>query len=159
MEPNTRPLEDRPQVDQERTSSRSAHCCKHQDGSNGTCKSMASMAGGSSQEKVQETMTDILDKARWICHERGKDYGHPHEDFSKIAKIWSVIFGVDILPEQIALAMMGVKIARICQSETFYHEDSVLDLAGYANCLEKVAKYSPTQDFDMYPHIADIFDE
>ena len=86
---------------------------------------------------------DILDKARMTCDERGKDYGEPIDDFRRIAKMWDVIFYDDCncncSVEQVALAMMALKIARICNSEGYYHQDSVLDIIGYAYCLEKIA--------------------
>lgn len=158
LESNTGSLEDRTQVSQEGSNARTSDCCQHQDGSNGSCGSMASMARGSTTTKGKEKVMDLLDKARETCGERGKDYGHPFHDFTKIAKIWSVIFETHVTPEQVALAMIGVKMARICQNETYYHADSVLDICGYANCLEKVANYCGDEEYDLYPHIEDIFD-
>ena len=112
---------------------------------------MASMVGRSTAKEMAKMIRrmnadDIFSQARDICRERGKVYGHPKEDFDKIAHIWEVIFQVPVNPEQVALAMIGVKIARICQNESFYHADSVLDILGYANCLEEVANHVPPKD-------------
>ena len=87
---------------------------------------------------------DILDEARQTCRERGEDYGDPLSDFTKIAHLWDIIFkeSAPIKPQQVALAMILLKIARITQNPEYYHRDSVLDIIGYANCLDKVA---PTQ--------------
>ena len=125
--------------------------CLHKDGGNGSGGSMAGMVGRATAKEMEKMIGrldpgDIFSPAREICRERGKVYGHPKEDFDKIAHIWEVIFRVPVEPEQVALAMIGVKIARICQSETFYHSDSVLDILGYANCLDEVANHVPYLD-------------
>lgn len=94
---------------------------------------------------------NILDQAKEIVEERGRDYGSPLEDFDKISKIWSVIFKQSVVPQQVALAMMGVKLARITQNEDFYHHDSCVDICGYVHCLNEVSdelKNSPYTDPD-----------
>lgn len=158
LEPNAGPLKDRSETSTEGSVTESADFCFDQDGSNGSCRSVASMAGRSPEKKAENEMSDLLDKARETCVERGKDYGHPFHDFTKIAKIWSVIFETTVTPEQVALAMIGVKMARICQNSDFYHEDSVLDICGYASCLEKVANFPKGNRVDPYPEVDDIFD-
>lgn len=83
----------------------------------------------------QETLFDVLPDGRYryyyerdmpssVAHETAKkaadlvagdrnaDYGHPLDDFTKQAQMWSVIFGVPVTPEQVALAMICVKISR-----------------------------------------------
>jgi hypothetical protein len=53
---------------------------------------------------------DRLDKAmdayESILEERGKDYGHPLDNFTRIAQIWSVIFDRIVTPRQVALCMV-----------------------------------------------------
>ena len=63
---------------------------------------------------------------------RGKSYGSMLENHQRIADIWSVVLEKKVTPEQVALCMAGVKMARLIQSPD--HEDSWLDLAGYAAC-------------------------
>ena len=75
-------------------------------------------------------MTDILKQAADAVDERGKTYGSPYTDFSRTAKLWEV-----------ALCLALVKVARLCNAPDFFHEDSVVDLAGYAACLEDVHKW------------------
>lgn len=65
-----------------------------------------------------------------INGQRAKDYGDAGENFQRIADLWSVIIGSRIEPEQVALCMAQVKIARLITSPT--HQDSWIDLAGYA---------------------------
>ncbi len=82
----------------------------------------------------KETM---LEKAhRLTTTDRRDEYGHPSEDFARIARLWEVILGCTVTPEQVALCMIAVKIARLCHSPE--HEDSVLDIAGYANCIDMI---------------------
>ena len=50
----------------------------------------------------------ILEEAKRIVHgDRGENYGHPFEDFSRTAQIWSAILGIDVEPEQVALCMVA----------------------------------------------------
>ena len=81
----------------------------------------------------------ILFEAHNLVHGvRGEDYGHPYEDFSRTAKIWSAILGVDVTPEQVALCMIGVKISRECNKPK---RDNRVDIAGYAEALDMVVNY------------------
>ena len=81
----------------------------------------------------------ILYEAHNLVHGvRGEDYGHPYEDFSRTAKIWSAILGVDVTPEQVALCMIGVKISRECNKPK---RDNRIDIAGYAETLDMVVNY------------------
>lgn len=78
----------------------------------------------------------ILDEAKRIVHgERGENYGHPFEDFSRTAKIWSAILEIEITPEQVALCMIGVKISREINRPK---RDNIVDGAGYFETLDMV---------------------
>lgn len=59
---------------------------------------------------------------------RQADYGHPLDDFSKTAQIWSAILGIDITPEEVALCMVGVKISREVNKPK---RDNIVDAHGY----------------------------
>ncbi len=81
----------------------------------------------------------ILFEAHNLVHGvRGEDYGHPYHDFSRTAKIWSAILGVDVTPEQVALCMIGVKMSRECNRPK---RDNRVDIAGYAEALDMVVNY------------------
>ncbi len=81
---------------------------------------------------------NVLEKANGIVQQRGESYGHPYEDFSRTAKMWSAILGVEITPDQCVKCMIAVKLSRL--SETPQHQDSVDDLAGYTWCLDEILK-------------------
>ena len=62
---------------------------------------------------------------------------------TRIAKIWSVILGFDVTEEQVALMMVGLKVARLV--ETPDHQDSILDIAGYAAVMSECIEEKKTQ--------------
>lgn len=81
-------------------------------------------------------MTDetILQEAQRLVHgDRQADYGHPLDDFSKTAKMWSAIAGVELTPEQVGLMMCCVKISRQLNRPK---RDNMTDLAGYAATVQ-----------------------
>jgi hypothetical protein len=82
------------------------------------------------------TNETILEEAQRLVHgNRGDDYGHPFDDFSKTALIWQAIFGIPVSPEQVALAMVGVKISREVNKPK---RDNCVDGAGYFETLSMV---------------------
>ena len=87
----------------------------------------------------------ILDEAKRIVYgERGENYGHPFEDFSRTAQIWSAILGIKVEPEQVALCMVGLKISRECNRPK---RDNVVDGAGYFENLDMVKKERARREF------------
>jgi hypothetical protein len=82
---------------------------------------------------------NILETANQIINgDRARDYGSTLDNFGRIAKLWSVILGVEVTPEQHVLCMLAVKMARLCHTPT--HIDSIVDIAGYAGTYEKLLK-------------------
>lgn len=72
---------------------------------------------------------DILTEADSLIHgDRQSHYGTPQENFARIASIWSVILGHMVRPDQVALCMAGLKLARLANGP---HLDSYIDVAGY----------------------------
>lgn len=76
-----------------------------------------------------------------ITDERGKDYGHPEDDFLRAAALRAELAACKDPALRHALDMVAVKMARLVQSPE--HLDSWIDIAGYARCavmiLEKRA--------------------
>lgn len=70
--------------------------------------------------------------------DRNKSYGDPENNFHNIAVYWSqhltASTGIEITltPSDVAAMMMLMKLARL--STNPMHQDSVLDVAGYAAC-------------------------
>jgi hypothetical protein len=69
--------------------------------------------------------------------DRAKDYGDAHQNFLNISKGWSVIFGVNVAPEKVALAMDWLKTCRLINSPE--HVDSWIDKVGYSALGGEVA--------------------
>lgn len=82
---------------------------------------------------MTEEQTNILMDAATIVHgDRREAYGHAKESFGRIANLWSCILGVNVTPDQVAMCLIQLKIARFINSQD---RDSVVDIAGYAACL------------------------
>jgi len=75
----------------------------------------------------------LREAARIISGERNKQYGGPEENFERIARIWEIIFGIPVSNEDVAMAMVAVKVARYA-SKSGYQPDTWVDIAGYAAC-------------------------
>ncbi|WXX09765.1 hypothetical protein [Mycobacterium phage MS619] len=88
----------------------------------------------------------ILTTAEEIINgQRAKDYGDAKENHQRIANLWNVYAGTELSPEDVAVMMILLKIARFM--ENGYHNDTVVDIAGYAGVLEKMQ----LPDEERYP--------
>lgn len=73
---------------------------------------------------------------------RQQEYGDKLQNFSQIAMGFQMVLAAklqqyaEITAEDVALCMMQVKIARLAKSPD--HRDSILDVAGYAGCYDKL---------------------
>ena len=89
----------------------------------------------------------LVEAAQIISGDRDAQYGKPEDNFLRIAKIWSVILGVEITQEDVAMMMVGLKVARYANKNGF-QDDTWIDIAGYAACGyevgEKLHGISPT---------------
>ena len=75
------------------------------------------------------TRTSILEQASALINgDREKDYGTPKDNFARIARGWEIILGCDVKPDQVALCMAWLKIARLTNGP---HTDSYVDAVGY----------------------------
>jgi len=72
---------------------------------------------------------EILNEAiRLTMKDRNEQNGNPLENHTRIAKIWSVILGIEVEPYQVALCMAGLKLARLAYNPL---DDSFIDGAAY----------------------------
>lgn len=92
-----------------------------------------------SEEKGQYRIEALRNAAAIVSGERDEQYGSPEDNFLRIAKIWSVILKQEISQEDVAMMMVGLKIARYANKSGFYG-DTWVDIAGYASCGYEVGK-------------------
>lgn len=76
------------------------------------------------------------DEVATITLDRGLDYGHPLEDFTKVNLIAEAIKNCPHPQIKHALYMIGVKMARLAQTPG--HLDSIIDIAGYARTMAMI---------------------
>ena len=98
------------------------------------------------QEREHLQHETILEEAqRLITGDRNQTYDHPIENFNRIARIWSVIFGIEVTEEQVGLAMVGVKIAR----EAYMPKrDNLVDGAGYFGTIAMIQEERARREQD-----------
>lgn len=91
-----------------------------------------SSAGG------RPTKRETLEKAIDAVADRGLNYGSPEDNFNRIARRWQLHFlnryGVNVTVDahDVAQMMVDMKLARLENQP--HHEDSWVDIAGYAAC-------------------------
>jgi hypothetical protein len=92
--------------------------------------------------KANKLTTCVLEEANAAVNGRVENYGTPQQNFSRIADFWNVAFAeklaIPLTPEDVALALSLLKISRLVQ--TPHHHDSLVDLAGYAECYGQLAE-------------------
>ena len=87
----------------------------------------------------------LREAARIISGERDRQHGKPEDNFKRIAKIWSVTLGIEITNEDVAMMMVGLKVARYA-SKSGFQPDTWVDIAGYAACGYEVGSLESKKD-------------
>ena len=86
---------------------------------------------------LQEARETVLQEAQRLVHgDRGQDYGHPLDDFTRTGRIWGAILGIpDVAPELVGLCMVGVKISREVNAPK---RDNRVDGPGYFETVDMI---------------------
>lgn len=75
---------------------------------------------------------DILTEAyRLTSRDRQSTYGPPNQDFSRTARMWSALKGVEFQPHEVAMFMIALKLSRLTHANK---RDNWTDMAGYSRC-------------------------
>jgi hypothetical protein len=91
----------------------------------------------SGDEFVKKPETILQEAQRLVHGDRGADYGHPIEDFTRTGKMWAAILGLDqVSAEQVGLCMIALKISRQCHRPK---RDNLTDAAGYAETVQMIS--------------------
>ena len=78
-----------------------------------------------------------------IVAERGTQYGEATGNMAAIAARWSATLGREVAPAQVVLCLLDLKLARLAHDPT--HEDSAVDVCGYAALLRELTETSNTE--------------
>lgn len=78
-----------------------------------------------------------------VIAERSVQYGDAGSNMAAIARRWSATLGHEITPAQVVLCLLDLKLARFAHDPA--HEDSAVDVCGYAALLAEIAK-TPEQE-------------
>lgn len=106
----------------------------------------------SHESSAPMTKHRLLDLAKEATADRGLNYGKPEDNFARIARRWNTFlvnrgyisphqrltdFGGPINPADVAMMCADLKMARLENQPV--HQDSWVDLAGYAACGAEIA--------------------
>ena len=78
-----------------------------------------------------------------VIAERSTQYGNAGGSMAAIAARWSATLGREITAAQVVLCLLDLKLARLTHDPT--HEDSVVDVCGYAALLHELTQASNTE--------------
>lgn len=81
---------------------------------------------------------------RLVYGPREASYDHPAIDFSRIAALWSGLFDTTFTAEDVALAMMALKLSRLKGNPG--HTDSLADVSGYAETYHRVRQWRESSE-------------
>jgi len=91
--------------------------------------------------------SEIVVKAyELITGDRNNDYGHPADDYSKVAEIFEALTGIHLTVQQALCFPLAMKLARMRTSRErgLWHEDSVVDAIGYIGCMSMAKRRGHT---------------
>jgi len=80
----------------------------------------------------------MLRHAADLVADRREIYGPPAASMAVVAKRWSITLGRPVTPAQVVLCLIDLKLARLGHNPK--HQDSLLDVAGYAAVLKEVTR-------------------
>ena len=78
-----------------------------------------------------------------VIAERSTQYGDVGGNMATIAARWSGTLGREVTPAQVVLCLLDLKMARLAHDPT--HEDSAVDVCGYAALLRELTETSNTE--------------
>ena len=80
----------------------------------------------------------MLRHAATVVAERSRASGAPAGSMELLAKRWSITLGRTVTPAQAVMCLIDLKLTRLAHDP--HHQDSILDIAGYAAVLHEVTR-------------------
>ena len=80
----------------------------------------------------------MLRKAACVVAKRAKAYGPPADSMELLARRWSVTLARTVTPAQAVMCLIDLKLTRLAHDPK--HQDSILDIAGYAAVLHELSR-------------------
>jgi hypothetical protein len=80
----------------------------------------------------------MLKRAANVVAKRRKLYGDPAASMEAVARRWSITLGRPVTPAEVVLCLIDLKLTRLAHNPS--HQDSILDVAGYAAVLQEVTR-------------------
>jgi hypothetical protein len=78
-----------------------------------------------------------------VIAERSTQYGDASSNMAAVAARWSATLAREITPSQVVLCLLDLKLARLAHDPS--HEDSAVDVCGYAALLRELIETSKTE--------------
>jgi len=95
------------------------------------------------------TREQCLDKAKeCVMKDRNSTYGSPEDSFQKVANLWEAYKGTPFTSKDVALMLALLKVGRLSANPT--HDDSWVDLAGYAACGSELGNKKLSHEESIY---------
>lgn len=88
---------------------------------------------GNPLKPIDDTL--LSEAYQLVTGDRQQSYDHPSRNFHRIARLWSVALDKEVTPEDVAVCMVLVKIARQVHAPK---RDNIVDAIGYLLTLEAV---------------------
>jgi hypothetical protein len=102
-----------------------------------------------SEDRMKDRQRLLDTAAEAVLYQRNKTYGEPDEDFARIAATLNALGyrgpdGRALRGHDVSVIMISLKLSRLTWMET--HEDSWVDIAGYAACGMETANLQSARD-------------
>lgn len=103
-------------------------------------------------DKIKVQPFSVMQEAEGLVNgARAAAYGHPYPNHEVIANLWNAFLDNKavqnpgpITPQEVCLMMTLLKIARL--QFNVHHRDSLVDVVGYASCIERMNAYEVERD-------------
>jgi len=104
---------------------------------------------------MSEPCTILQEADDIIYGDREKTYGHPSKNFDATADLWNGWLAAKYGPDAVMLdcydvAMMMV-LLKVAREAHLHKRDNLVDLCGYAACIQKIIDHEPQTRDDFPP--------